>query len=220
MTEGFVLKFFLINCLSHFTRFWDWIKCRVSDGLLYRLSLETAVRLINQFSKLFPSYNAHKVVPFIGYRRKIVLFIASWSPIKFSEKVYHLQSSSSYYKKQTQTFVFRHILKYVIFWSESKNTFRYFCVIVDLRSSKSSSSLSSSNSKTNTNFCVYTYSEICYFRVELPFGNIERFLADPVSLVLSSSEFDWKKLPFCLCFLSFSRMQLIRWLEEFFAAWK
>jgi len=44
--------------------FWDWIKCHVSDGLPFRLSLEPAVRLIYQFTILIPSYNAHEMVPF------------------------------------------------------------------------------------------------------------------------------------------------------------
>ena len=134
-------NFFLINCLSHFTCFWDWIKCRVSDGLLYRLSLEPAARLVNQFSRLIPSFNAHKYVyPEYWVPEKEFLFKASQ---KYNHKVRRkicLQPSSSILgrlyltTKTNTTFVFWHILKYVNLWSESKNTFRHFCLIVDFQS--------------------------------------------------------------------------------------
>ena len=135
--------FFLIDCLSHFTHFWDWIKCRVSDGLLYRLSLEPAARLMNQFSILIPSFNAHKYVyPVCWVPKKEFFYYLKLprSTIKKSEEKYvfgRLRPSLIVFislQKTNTTFVFRHILKYVVLWSKSKNTFRYFCLIVDFRS--------------------------------------------------------------------------------------
>ena len=67
--------------------------------------------------------------------------------------------------------------------------------------------------------CSYIFKEICYFRVELPFGNKERFLADPINF----APFPLTSVcgeSFFFLFLSYSRMSLIRWLDEFFAAWK
>ena len=110
--------------------------------------------------------------------------------------------------------------EYVIFRSMNKTTFNSYCVIIDLYEWTSSSS-SSSNSKTNTNFVFIHIYEICYFRVEIPFGSKERFLADPISLAPSSLASDWKNAFFFLSlFLSYSRISLIWWLDEFFAAWK
>ena len=67
--------------------------------------------------------------------------------------------------------------------------------------------------------CSYIFKEICYFRVEIPFGNSERFLADPISFAPFPLASVWGETLFFL-FLSNSRMSLIRWLDEFFAAWK
>ena len=61
--------------------------------------------------------------------------------------------------------------------------------------------------------------EICYFRVEIPFGSKERFLADPISLAPSSLASVWENTFFVL-FLSYSRISLIQWLDELFTAWK
>ena len=121
MTEGLCWNF-LINCLSHFTRFWDWIKCRVSDGLLYRLSLEPAARLMNQFSILIPSFNAQKYV-----------YAVCWVPKK--EFFYDLKLPRSSIKKSEEEYVFDHLRPSLI-------------VFISLQ-------------KTNTNFRVSTYPEIC-----------------------------------------------------------
>ena len=67
--------------------------------------------------------------------------------------------------------------------------------------------------------CSYIFNEICYFRVEIPFGNNERFLADPISFAPFPLTSVWGESFFFL-FLSYLRMSLIRWLDEFFAAWK
>ena len=69
--------------------------------------------------------------------------------------VYHHRLRLLHTLKQTQFFVFIHILKYVILGIRVKITSGNFL----------SSASSSSKSKTNTNFCVHTYSGICYFRV-------------------------------------------------------
>ena len=116
-----VENFFLTNRLSHFTRFWDWIKCRVSDGLLYRLSLEPAARLMNQFSILIPSFNAHKYV-----------YPICWVPKK---EFFYLKLPKSSIKKSKEEYVFDHLRPSLI-------------VFISLQ-------------KTNTNFRVSTYPEIC-----------------------------------------------------------
>ena len=63
LTKDLLKKKFQLNALVP-SLFWDWIKCHVSDGLPFRLSLEPAVRLIYQFTILIPSYNAQNRVPF------------------------------------------------------------------------------------------------------------------------------------------------------------
>ena len=73
--------------------------------------------------------------------------------------------------------------------------------------------------KQTQNLCSYIFNEICYFRVEIPFGNNERFLAEPISFAPFSFASIWGESFFFL-FLSYSRISLIRWLDEFFAAWK
>ena len=101
--------------------FWDWIKCHVSNKLLYRLSLEPAVRLIYHLTILIPSYNAQDRVPFLmGTKEgKGLLKAFCWS-------------------------------NRLIQRSNAINIVFIFIVIILLQ-------------KINTNFCVHTYSIICYF---------------------------------------------------------
>ena len=159
--------------------------------MLYRLNLESAVRLIYQLTILFPSYNAQNGVPFLVGTNEREFLLTLWRLFLFNRRYlqkfcHHLQILCLLHPhtlKQTQFFVFIHILKYVILGIRVKITSGNFL----------SSAASSSKSKTNTNFCVHTYSGICYFRVSA-----------------SASSSDWKKLPWLLNL----------WLDELFPAWK
>ena len=120
MTKDLLKKKIQLNALVT-SPFWDWIKCHVSDGLLYRLSLEPAVRLIYHLTILIPSYNAQSRVPFLTGTKegKCLLKASCWS----------------------NRLIQRRNAIIIVF---------IFIVIILLQ-------------KINTNFCVHTYSIICYF---------------------------------------------------------
>ena len=128
-----------------------------------------------------------KRYPFFHRYQGEKVFINFWRLFLFNRSYlqkfcYHLQILCLLHPhtlKQPQIFVFIHILKYVILGIRVKITSGNFL------------SSSSSKSKTNTNFCVHTYSGICYFRI-------------------CASSSDWKKLPWLLNL----------WLDELFPAWK
>ena len=115
--RSFVKKKITIERLSIFTLFWDWIKCHASDGsFILELRLETAVRLIYQFSILIPSYNAHNMVPFwLVPRIKRNLFKANNCSNRLSKGKAPSKLSSSFdshqlaAKNKPKNMVFKHI---------------------------------------------------------------------------------------------------------------
>ena len=118
------------------------------------------MRLIYQLTILFPSYNAQNGVPFLVGTNEREFLLTLWRLFLFNRRYlqklcHHLQILCLLHPhtlKQTQFFVFIHILKYVILGIRVKITSGNFL----------SSASSSWKSKTNTNFCVHTYSGICF----------------------------------------------------------
>ena len=126
-------------------------------------------------------------------------------------------------KNKPKNIVFKHI-QWICVFSESKHHY-LLIVLCDLWSFTKEFRhqfllhLLHQTLKQTQILCSYIFKEICYFRVEIPFGNNERFLADPISFAPFPFVSDWGESFFFL-FLSYSRISLIRWLDEFFAAWK
>ena len=146
------------------------------DGLLYRLSLKTAVRL-----RVHLQYYPHHMmpinrIPFLSGTIENVFIISIWLHFSLwmhiifqSEMSAKISPSSSVFihhhflhsKTNTNTCVHTYFLKicYVrdVYWRFTKTFLHCLHVIKSLSSP-------SSYSKTNTKFCVHTYSTICYFR--------------------------------------------------------
>jgi len=199
------------------------------DGLLYRLSLKTAVRL-----RVHLQYYPHHMmpinrIPFLSGTIENVFIISIWLHFSLwmhiifqSEMSAKISPSSSVFihhhllhsKTNTNTCVHTYFWKYVIlemFVGDLPK--RFFIVFM-------SSSLCHHILRTLKQTQNFVFIHILQY-VILELFAMDRFLIFHVCRVFSaSSSSDWYMCSFFAFLFSFSKRLLILWLVELFSAWK